>query len=105
MIIGCDFHTRYQQIAMLEIHNGEITERRLQHENGEARAFYAALPLGTRVGMEATRYSRWFERMLAEQGHELWIGDAAEKNERNPRPPRCAGSLGMKNKRLWGSEA
>ena len=31
-----------------------------------------------RVGMEATGYGRWFERMLAEQGHELWIGHASE---------------------------
>ena len=38
-IIGCDFHTRYQQIAMLATETGEITERRLEHENGEARAF------------------------------------------------------------------
>jgi transposase len=28
--------------------------------------------------MEATGYSRWFERLLAELGMELWIGDAAE---------------------------
>ena len=31
-----------------------------------------------RVGMEATGYSRWFERLLAELGFEVWIGDAAE---------------------------
>ena len=31
-----------------------------------------------RVGMEAMGYSRWFERLLAELGIELWIGDAAE---------------------------
>jgi transposase len=31
-----------------------------------------------RVGMEATGYSRWFERLLAELGIEVWIGDAAE---------------------------
>jgi hypothetical protein len=43
MIIGCDLHTRYQQIAMLDRETGELTERRLEHENGEARAFYAAL--------------------------------------------------------------
>ena len=30
-----------------------------------------------RVGMEATGYSRWFERLLAELGFELWIGNAA----------------------------
>ncbi len=28
--------------------------------------------------MEATGYSRWFERLLAELGMELWIGDAAQ---------------------------
>jgi len=76
-IIGCDFHTRFQQIAMLDAETGERAERRLEHETGEARAFYAGLPGPSRVGMEATGYSRWFERMLGEQGHELWVGDAA----------------------------
>src|ERR1700730_19141966 len=28
--------------------------------------------------MQATGYAQWFERMLAEQGHELWIGHASE---------------------------
>src|SRR6202451_734258 len=28
--------------------------------------------------MEATGYSRWFERLLAELGIEVWIGNAAE---------------------------
>jgi transposase len=77
-IVGCDFHTRYQQIAMLEEETGELIERRLEHESGEARAFYAGLPGPVRVGIEATGHTRWFERMLAEFGHELWIGDAAK---------------------------
>jgi hypothetical protein len=42
-IVGCDLHTRYQQIAMLDQETGELMERRLEHESGEARAFYAAL--------------------------------------------------------------
>ena len=37
MIIGCDLHTRYQQIAMVDTDNGELVERRLEHESGEAR--------------------------------------------------------------------
>ena len=78
LIIGCDFHSRFQQIAMLEPQTGEIIERRLEHENGEARKFYAGLATPARVGMEATGYAQWFERMLAEQGHQLWVGDAAE---------------------------
>ena len=36
-IIGCDFHSRFQQIAMLDPQTGEVIERRLEHENGEAR--------------------------------------------------------------------
>jgi len=78
LIIGCDFHSRFQQIAMLDPQTGEMIERRLEHENGEARKFYAGLATPARVGMEATGYAQWFERMLAEQGHQLWVGDAAE---------------------------
>ena len=78
MIIGCDFHTRYQQIAMMEEATGELTERRLDHESGEAQEFYRSLQGPVRVGIEATGPIHWFERLLAELGHELWIGDAAK---------------------------
>jgi transposase len=77
-IIGCDLHTRYQQVAMLDEETGELVERRLEHESGEARAFYTGLTGPVRVGIEATGHTRWFERMLGERGHELWIGDAAQ---------------------------
>jgi transposase len=77
-IIGCDFHSRFQQIAMLDHATGEVIERRLEHENGEAKKFYDTLPGPARVGMEATCDAQWFERMLREHHHELWIGDAAE---------------------------
>lgn len=79
LIIGCDFHTRYQQIAMAEDSTGELlAERRLDHESGEAEAFYRSLPKPIRVGIEATGPIHWFERLLAELGHELWIGDSAQ---------------------------
>ncbi|MGH9684561.1 MAG: hypothetical protein ACRD4S_13240, partial [Candidatus Acidiferrales bacterium] len=39
MIIGCDFHTRYQQIAMMDDATGELVERRLDHERRVAEAF------------------------------------------------------------------
>jgi transposase len=77
--IGCDFHPSYQQIAMMDTETGELWEGRLEHEHGEARRFYQALQGQTvRVGMEAVGNSHWFEQMLAELGHELWIGDAAQ---------------------------
>jgi hypothetical protein len=52
-IVGCDLHTRYQQIAMLDTETGELIERRLEHANGEARAFYVGLQGSVRVGIEA----------------------------------------------------
>jgi hypothetical protein len=77
MIIGCDSHTRYQQIAMLDQATGELAERQLDHQSGEAEAFYRDLHGAVRVGIETTGPIRWFERLLAELGHELWIGDSA----------------------------
>ena len=77
LIVGCDFHTRFQQIAMLDPATGEILERRLEHEGGEAREFYSSLPGPARVGVEATIHAQWFEKMLCECGHQLWVGDAA----------------------------
>jgi transposase len=76
-IVGCDLHTRYQQIAMLDEETGELIERRLEHANGEAREFYTKLAGPVRVGIETTGHTRWFERLLAELRHELWVGDAA----------------------------
>src|SRR5882762_7483672 len=79
LIIGCDFHTRYQQIAMAGDETGELLlERRLDHQSGEARTFYRNLQGPVRVGIEATGPIHWFERLLAELGHELWIGDSAK---------------------------
>jgi len=78
LIMGCDLHSRYQIVAWLKEETGEIVTRRLEHENGEGKAFYAGLPNGVRVGIEATGCTQWFERTLAELGHELWVGDPAE---------------------------
>jgi transposase len=80
MIIGCDYHPAFQQIAFVDTDTGELQERRLQHRE-EAEKFYrdlAAQGMKVRVGMEASGQARWFERLLAELNFELWIGDAAE---------------------------
>ena len=78
LTIGCDFHSRFQQIAAVDSETGEFTERRLEHRNDEAKKFYAEMQRPVRIGMEATGYTQWFERMIAKLGHELWLGDAAE---------------------------
>jgi transposase len=81
MLIGVDYHPSFQQIAFFVEETGEYGEQRLNHDGGEAERFYRSLQqrgIRVRVGMEATGYARWFERLLAELGIELWIGDPAE---------------------------
>src|SRR5213595_577689 len=80
IIIGCDYHPGFQQIAFVDTDTGEWNERKLGHRE-EAEQFYRQLQVRgkkVRVGMEATGHARWFERLLTELQFELWIGDAAE---------------------------
>jgi transposase len=80
-MIGVDYHPSVQQIAFTDTETGEFGERRLNHSDGEAEKFYRDLKqrgISVRVGIEATGYSRWFERLLVELGFEVWIGNAAE---------------------------
>ena len=75
-IIGCDFHPSFQQIAMVDTETGEQTEKKLTP--GEAVQFYRQLQGPVLVGMEACGNTLWFERLLAQLGHPLWLGDAGK---------------------------
>src|ERR1700682_4253373 len=93
LIIGCDYHPSFQQIAFVDMDTGELRERRLEHRE-EAEKFYRGLGvqgMKVRLGMEASGHGRWFERLLAELNFELWIGDAtaiARKRERKQKTDR-----------------
>ena len=79
LIIGCDYHPSFQQIAFMDTGTGEYGERRLEHMEG-AGQFYRDLRargVEARIGMEASGYTQWFEQLLAELSFELWSGDAA----------------------------
>jgi transposase len=77
VIIGCDFHPGFQQIAMVDTDSGEVRHLRLAHKQ-EAERFYASLRgREVLIGMEACGYTLWFEQMLERLGHGFQIGDAA----------------------------
>jgi transposase len=81
LLIGVDYHPSFQTIAFLIEETGECGEQELNHSDGQAEKFYRDLKqrgIRVRVGMEATGYSRWFERLLVELGIEIWMGDPAE---------------------------
>jgi len=80
IIIGCDYHPGFQQIAFVDTETGDCGEQRLEHSEA-AEKFYRDLATQGkrgRVGMEASGHARWFERLLGELNFELWVGDAAE---------------------------
>ena len=82
--IGVDFHAREQTICYLKTETGELVTCELKHQDKAAvRAFYAQFHKPVIVGLEASGYSPWFERLLEELGCEVWLG----------MPPRSAVGL------------
>ena len=85
MIIGCDFHPRFQQIAFVDQETGEYGERRLSHPE-EAERFYRSLAgRSVRIGAEATGNFRWFRHLMEELSHEFLLGDATAIRAACPR--------------------
>ena len=81
--IGVDFHARQQTVCYLKTENGELVVTELKHQDkDEVRAFYAQFSGRVIVGLEASGYSPWFEQLLEDLGHEVWLGDATEIRRR-----------------------
>ncbi len=76
--VGCDLHTRKQQVAVLDTRTGEVSEHQLAHDGTAVEEFYATLPRPVTVGIESTGYAAWFHTLLQRLGHTLLVGDAAK---------------------------
>jgi transposase len=60
-----------------------VSTHNLKHQNkDEVRTFYQQFSGRVVVGLEASGYSPWFEQMLEDLGHEVWLGDATEIRRR-----------------------
>jgi transposase len=77
IIIGCDYHPSWEQVAWLDTETGETKEQKLVHEKGEAERFYGGLAAPALIGLEATGNCQWLLDRLQDMGHEVWVGDAA----------------------------
>jgi transposase len=81
--IAVDFHARQQTISYLKTEDGEIQRVVLEQKEEDpahknVREFYAGFEGEVIVGLEAGGYSEWFEQMLEDLGHQVWVGNAAE---------------------------
>src|SRR6266536_2701395 len=76
--VGCDLHTRMQQVAVLDTRTGEVSERQLGHDGSAIEEFYAALPQPVTIAIESTGYAVWFHTLMQRLGHTVLVGDAAK---------------------------
>jgi transposase len=67
-----------QTVAYCDSANGEIHLAQLDHRKDDVRAFYSEFIGEVIVGLEAGGYSSWFEAMLEELGHTVWMGHSTE---------------------------
>lgn len=77
-----DFHARKQFVSYCDSETGEIKRRELNHQTDDVRGFYRQFQGEVIVGFEASGYAAWFEALLEQLGHTVWVGDAAEIRRR-----------------------
>jgi transposase len=75
LYIGVDFHSHQQTVAWCDAATGETQTVDLKHDLGKVRQFYETLPEPAIVGIEASAKATWFEKMLFETGHQLFVGN------------------------------
>jgi transposase len=75
LYIGVDFHPHQQTIAWCDARTGETGTKDLENDPEIVRQFYESLPEPAVVGIEASARAIWFENMLFETSHKLFVGN------------------------------
>lgn len=77
-LVGCDLHSRMQQVAVLDTTTGQVLEQELAHDGDAVECFYRALPTPVTIGIETTGYTQWFHALMHRLGHTVLVGEAAK---------------------------
>jgi len=75
LYIGVDFHSHQQTLAWCDTQTGETRTMELINDPQTVREFYSSLPGPATVGIEASARATWFEELLFETGHKLFVGN------------------------------
>lgn len=75
LYIGVDFHPHQQTLAWCDTQTGETRTSDLINDPELVREFYSSLPEPAIVGIEASARATWFENMLFETSHKLFVGN------------------------------
>ena len=77
-LVGCDLHSRKQQVAVLDTTTGEVLEQELAHDGDVVERFYRTLTPPVTIGIETTGYALWFHALMQRLGHTLLVGEATK---------------------------
>jgi transposase len=77
-LVGCDLHSRKQQVAVLDTSTGEVVDQELAHEGDAVERFYRALRPPVTIGIETTGYTQWFHALMHRLGHTVLVGEAGK---------------------------
>src|SRR5215831_10494571 len=77
-LVGCDLHSRKQQVAVLDTTTGEVLEQELAHDGDAVERFYRALRPPVTIGIETTGYTQWFHALMHRLGHTVLVGEAGK---------------------------
>jgi transposase len=77
-LVGCDLHSRKQQVAVLDTTTGEMLEQELAHDGDAVERFYRSLTPPVTIGIETTGYTQWFHALMHRLGHTVLVGEAAK---------------------------
>jgi transposase len=75
LYIGVDFHPHQQTAAWCDSATGETRTVDIKHDLVRVREFYQSFSEPAVIGIEASAKATWFENMLFETGHKLFVGN------------------------------
>ena len=75
LYIGVDLHPYQQTLCWYDEETGERGSKKLFHDIGKVREFYSSMGKPAVVGIEASSRAGWFEKVVEESGHKLFVGD------------------------------
>ena len=75
LYIGVDFHPHQQTLAWCDTRTGDTRTMDLMNHPETVRKFYTSFLEPAIVDIEASARATWFENMLFETGHKLFVGN------------------------------
>lgn len=73
--IGVDLHPYQQTLCWCDEETGETGTMKLAHDVDKVREYYSTIGKPAVIGIEASSRCGWFEKIVEESGHKLFVGN------------------------------